>query len=112
MFTTFVGGAQYPEHALCPQDEMMQRVHDELNEKYSIRAGKPVFQHVHVWHQAIPQYDMYIEDAHELAQRLEPEGLYIAANWQAGVSVSGCIHHAKELAYKINSKRATPSIAD
>lgn len=112
MFTTFVGGAQYPEHALCQQDEMMQRVHKELTEKYSIRTGKPVFQHVHVWQQGIPQYDMHIKDAHEFAKRLKSDGLYIAANWQAGVSVSGCIHHAKELAYKINLKRAAPSIAD
>ena len=112
MFTTFVGGAQYPENALCEKEELQQRVHHELTEKYSIRSGKPVFQHVHVWKQAIPQYDMYIEDAHELARRLQPEGLYIAANWQAGISVSGCIHHSKELAYKINLKRSSPSIAD
>lgn len=112
MFTTFVGGAQYPENALYSKEEIMQHVHDELAEKYRIKKCKPVFQHVHLWQQAIPQYDMYIEDAHELAQRLQQDGLYIAANWKAGVSVTGCIHHAKELAYKINLQRSSPSIAN
>jgi len=112
MFTTFVGGAQYPENAMQTKEQIMQGVHDELSEKYSIRTGKHVFQYVHIWQQGIPQYDMYIEDAHQMAQLLQQDGLFIAANWQAGVSVSGCIHHAKELAYKINFKRSAPTIAE
>jgi protoporphyrinogen/coproporphyrinogen III oxidase len=112
MFTSFIGGAQYPTHALLHPDEIMQRVHEELTEKYSIRKCKPNFQHVHLWKQSIPQFDMYIQDAHELAHLLQREGLYTAANWQAGISVSACVHHAKELAHKINLKRSAPAIAD
>ncbi len=102
MFTTFVGGAQYAAHAQKDREELLLEVHRELSEKYKINAVKPVFQHAQVWQQSVPQYDLYIEDAHLMAQQLEAEGLFIAANWQAGVSVANCIWHAKELAYKIN----------
>ncbi|MDX5420811.1 MAG: protoporphyrinogen oxidase [Hymenobacteraceae bacterium] len=107
MFTTFVGGSQYTEQALICREELMQRVHEELCEKHGITAEAPVFQCVHLWEHSIPQYDIYIEDAHDMAAQLEQEGLYIAANWQAGVSVPSCIRYAKELAYKINFKRAS-----
>ncbi|WP_242928480.1 protoporphyrinogen oxidase [Pontibacter vulgaris] len=102
MFTTFVGGAQYAAHAQKEQDEVLTEVHRELCEKYKIKADKPVFQHAHVWQHSVPQYDLYIEDAHLMAEQLEPEGLFIAANWQSGVSVNNCISYAKELANKIN----------
>jgi len=102
MFTTFVGGAQYENYALTNAEALQQSVHQELCEKYDIKAEKPVFQHAHLWQHSIPQYDLYIEDAHQMIKELEPEGLYAVANWQAGVSVTNCIHYAKELAYKIN----------
>ncbi|MBC5772446.1 protoporphyrinogen oxidase [Pontibacter sp. KCTC 32443] len=112
LVTSFVGGAQYEENALTDKDKLLDCVHKELAEKYGITTDKPVFQHMHFMEHSIPQYDMYIEDAHEMAKQLEQDGLFIAANWQAGVSVPSCIRHAKELAHKINLKRPTPSIAE
>ncbi|MBJ6118862.1 protoporphyrinogen oxidase [Pontibacter sp. BT310] len=112
LFTSFVGGAQFEEHALTNKDELMTCVHKELEETYGIKAEKPIFQHMHLWEHSIPQYDLYIEDAHHMAEQLEQDGLFIAANWQAGISVAGCIRHAKELAHKINLKRPAPSIAE
>lgn len=105
LFTTFVGGSHDPKHALTERRQLMQRVHEELAELHGISAEKPNFQHFHFWKQSLPQYDMYIEDAHQIARRLEQEGLFVAANWQSGVSVAHCVHHAKELAHKINLKR-------
>ncbi len=112
LFTSFVGGAQYPENALTNKEQLLECVHQELSEKYGITASKPVFEHMHLWQHSIPQYDMHIEDAHHMAENLEQDGLFIAANWQAGVSVPGCIKHAQELAAKINLKRPAPSIAE
>lgn len=112
LFTSFVGGAQYEQHALTNKEELVKCVHDELAESYGITAAKPVFQRLHVIEHSIPQYDLYIEDAHHMAAQLEQDGLFIAANWQAGVSVPSCIRHAKELAHKINLKRPAPSIAE
>ncbi|HEY4651603.1 MAG TPA: protoporphyrinogen oxidase [Pontibacter sp.] len=112
LFTSFVGGAQFEENVLADEEKLMKCVHDELAGTYGIAADKPVFQHAHLWRHSIPQYDLYIEDTHQMAAQLEQEGLFIAANWQAGLSVASCIRHAKELAHKINLKRPAPSIAE
>ncbi|OKL39770.1 protoporphyrinogen oxidase [Pontibacter flavimaris] len=105
LFTTFVGGAQAEHHALTEREALLQQVHQELRELHGITAEKPNFQYTHLWQQSMPQYDIHIEDAHEMAETLETEGMYIAANWQSGVSVPSCIRAAKELACKINSTR-------
>ena len=105
LFTTFVGGSQAPKNALTERTKLMERVHTELAALHMISAEKPNFQYAHLWKHSLPQYDMYIEDAHQLAKSLEPEGLFIAANWQSGVSVARCLRYAKELAHKINLKR-------
>ncbi|GAB3830120.1 hypothetical protein GCM10028895_45760 [Pontibacter rugosus] len=102
LFTTFVGGAQAEQSALAAPTEITGQVHQELKKLHGITAEKPNFQHVHLWKQSIPQYDLYIEDAHNMAKSLEAEGLFVAANWLGGVSVPSCIRHAKELAHKIN----------
>lgn len=105
LFTTFVGGSQAPKNALTERTRLMERVHEELAALHMISAEKPNFQYAHLWKQSLPQYDLYIEDAHQIAKSLEPEGLFIAANWQSGVSVAHCLRYARELAHKINLKR-------
>jgi len=106
LFTTFVSGSQYAAYARQSTTELMQRVHQELCRQHCITADTPVFQHAATWEHSLPQYDLYIEDAHHMARRLEPEGLFIAANWQAELSVAGCIRHAREVARKINLSRS------
>ncbi|WP_276497555.1 protoporphyrinogen oxidase [Pontibacter litorisediminis] len=103
LFTTFVGGAQSEQHALTDQEGLLQQVHQELRELHGISADKPNFQYAHLWQQSVPQYDIHIEDAHEMAQALEAEGMFIAANWHSGISVPNCVRAAKELSGKINS---------
>ncbi|TPE39568.1 protoporphyrinogen oxidase [Pontibacter mangrovi] len=103
LFTTFVGGAQAGQHALTDLDQLQQQVHQELKELHGISSDKPNFQYAHLWRQSIPQFDLHIEDAHDMARALEQEGMYTAANWHSGVSVPSCIRYAKELATKINS---------
>lgn len=104
LFTTFVGGAQSEHHAHTERTILMQQVHEELKELHGIGADKPNFQYAHLWEHSIPQYDMHIEDAHNMAEDLEAEGMFIAANWYCGVSVPSCIREAKALAHKINLK--------
>lgn len=112
LFTSFVGGAQYESNVLTDKQKLLDCVHRELVVTHGITVDKPVFQSAHLMEHSIPQYDLYIEDAHHMAAQLEQDGLFIAANWQAGVSVPSCIRHAKELAHKINLKRPAPSIAE
>lgn len=105
LFTTFVGGSHAPHNATTERSQLMNQVHRELAALHHISADKPNFQYMHLWKHSLPQHDMYIEDAHEIANQLEQEGLFIAANWHAGISVAHCIRHAKELAHRINLKR-------
>lgn len=104
LFTTFVGGAQSEQHALTERTQLMQQVHEELKALHGIAAEKPNFQSAHLCERSIPQYDMHIEDAHNMAEDLEAEGMFISSNWSSGVSVPSCIRAAKQLAHKIYLK--------
>lgn len=112
MLTSFVGGARCADLLHTDQQQLLQQVHQELSHTYRIKAQAPVFQHLHLWQDAMPQYDLYIEDAHQLASPLEEEGLFISANWQSGLSVPDCIRHAKKISCKINSGPPSRSIAE
>ncbi|WP_018478353.1 protoporphyrinogen oxidase [Pontibacter roseus] len=104
MITSFVDGSRCAPDLLADEKQVLRQVHEELRATHNITALAPVFQHMHLWHHAMPQYDLYIEDAHQMASQLENEGLYISANWGTGVSVPSCVRQAKELANKINSE--------
>lgn len=112
LFTSFVGGTRNAAHTQADEQQLLQQVHEELCATYDITAKAPVFQHMHLWRHSLPQFDLYIEDAHQMAVTLEEEGLFISANWQSGVSVPNCVHHAKKVACKINSTASSRSIAE
>jgi protoporphyrinogen/coproporphyrinogen III oxidase len=101
LLTTFVCGL----NALTERSMLMLKVHNELCKLYNIKAEKPLFQYTHLWEHSIPQYDINIENAYSLSKELEKEGMFVSSNWQAGISVTNCIRHSKELAHKINLKR-------
>jgi protoporphyrinogen/coproporphyrinogen III oxidase len=112
LLTSFVGGTRYAEHAQLNEQQLLEQVHRELCDTYRIKALAPVYQHMHRWQQALPQYDLYIEDAHQMAELLETDGLFVAANWHAGIAVPDCVREAKQLAAKINSQAVSRSIAE
>lgn len=103
MFTSFVGGARAATNVHHDERELLQQVHQELTTNYGIKADAPVFQHMQLWPHALPHFDLYIEDAHNMAASLEQDDLFISANWYSGVSVPNCIREAKRLAAKINA---------
>ena len=112
LITSFVGGTGFSEHTQLDERSLLEQVHQELCETYQIKALAPVYQHLHLWPHAFPQFDLYIEDAHQMAKMLEQDGLYISANWYAGVSVPDCVREAKAIATKINPHAVSRSIAE
>jgi len=99
LFTTFVGGTQYEDHARQPAEEQKAAVHEELRRLYDIRDGvQPVFQYRYYWERAIPQFDHRIEAAHAAADMLQGQGIWSVANWRSGVGVPDCIRHARQIA--------------
>ncbi|MGV3538983.1 MAG: protoporphyrinogen oxidase [Rufibacter sp.] len=107
LFSSFVGGSQNPEPALLPPQGIKQKVHQELQTNYQVSSGNPLFQHCHLWPKALPQADIFILDAHQMADLMEQDQLYTCANWVAGPAVPDCLQYARQLAQKIYSKRAS-----
>lgn len=101
LFTSMVGGSLFADHTRFTRVEILNKVNEELRRLYQITSEKPVFQHFYLWSQAIPQLDLYIEDAQELAQSLESENLFVAANWFSGISVNDCLNRGLAVAKKI-----------
>lgn len=97
LFTTFVGGTQYPEQAQQTENEQKAAVHQELRQLYNITAAHPTWQHRYHWPRAIPQFDGNIGAAHAAAATLRAQGIYTTANWLAGVGVPDCIRHARQV---------------
>ncbi|MBK0402166.1 protoporphyrinogen oxidase [Adhaeribacter sp. BT258] len=107
LFTTMIGGAKLKANAQKPRAEILKAVHEELQRNYQISAERPVFQHFYMWNHAIPQFDIFIEDAQELVKTLESENVFVASNWNSGISVPECVKQAAEVAKKIQALAAS-----
>ncbi len=102
LFTTFVGGKQgertgQPNNADQPDAVIFERVHAELAASFGISAPAPVWRKLTRWERAIPQYDASLATAKPLIASLEPDNLFVCANWYGGVSLSDCIRKGREL---------------
>lgn len=106
LFTTFVGGEANPDNARLPDDEVFNRVHQELVEGFGIRASKPAFRAIQRWEHAIPQYDAYLAAVKHPVRMVETDNLHVCANWYRGVSLSDCIRKAQKLAEYLAEKSA------
>lgn len=100
LFTTFVGGSQYPAQASQSAEEQKAAVHAELSRLYGIK-GAPQWQYQYYWPKAIPQFDTHIVAAHAAADALANQGIEAVANWRAGVGVPDCVRYARQMAEKI-----------
>lgn len=100
LFTTFIGGSTAPENTRQSKQITLGKVHQELAENYQIR-NNPLHQNMYRWDKALPQYDMNVLEAHQIADKLENEQLYVCANWKDGVSLPDCIKKGKKLAQQL-----------
>lgn len=103
LFTTFVGGTQFEDHARQPAAGQLAAVHAELARFYGIK-GEPLFQSRYYWEKAIPQFDERIIAAHAAADELAGHGIVAVANWRAGVGVPDCVRYAQQLAAGLTPK--------
>ncbi|WP_338765011.1 protoporphyrinogen oxidase [Bernardetia sp. ABR2-2B] len=100
LFTGFVGGRQWQEHAELPKQEILKRHTDELKKIYGIK-NDPVVQQFTKWDKSVPQYDEQMLKVEKQLKRLKKSDIYICANWFGGVSVSDCIKKGKNLALQL-----------
>ncbi|MCY7359595.1 MAG: protoporphyrinogen oxidase [Rudanella sp.] len=106
LFTTFVGGKQgerpdQPNNAQQSDDVILGRVHAELAASFGISALAPVWRKLTRWERAIPQYDAHLSTTKPLIASLEPNNLFVCANWYGGVSLSDCIRKGRELGERL-----------
>ena len=109
LFNSFVGGARNPAHIQKTDAEIKDTLTAELTKAYNIK-GKPVFQEVMRWENAIPQYDKNILPVHQELDAVKNDGLHVCANWVDGVSVSDCINKARSLAEEFKDIREKASV--
>jgi oxygen-dependent protoporphyrinogen oxidase len=100
LLTSFVGGTQYAENALMPDEKILEKLNLELSKNYQI-LGKPVFQHLYHWAKSIPQYDQAINVVYKQIELLASKNIFFCTNWKDGISVADCIKKAIKLAEKL-----------
>jgi len=100
--TVFVGGSRQPEHALWPEDRLMDAVAAELKDLLGL-APRPDLQRIFRWPRAIPQYQVghrQLMGAVEDCEARHP-GLYLGGNFRGGISVADCVKSAHALADRV-----------
>jgi oxygen-dependent protoporphyrinogen oxidase len=102
LLTVIMGGARNAEIIEQPVEKILSTAITEVNDLLK-PSGAPTFQHVRVWKQAIPQYNMGYGAVFEEIDRTEQQnpGLHFIGNYRGGISMGVCIKNATELAKKL-----------
>ncbi|HEY4417109.1 MAG TPA: protoporphyrinogen oxidase [Verrucomicrobiae bacterium] len=92
MLTNYVGGERQPELAALPPDKLVQLVSADLRTLLGVE-GKPVFQNVALYPQAIPQYNIGYGKFKARLEAIETQvrGLFFAGNYRHGISLGDSI---------------------
>ncbi len=102
LIRSFCGGAHQQEVVDLPDEELLSRVHKELEPVLGIR-GKPTASRVFKWRAANPQYNVGHLDrvaAIEKEASKHP-GLFLAGSAYKGVGIPDCIEQGGEAAEKV-----------
>lgn len=102
--TSYVGGARSPKLALQSRDELVACVLKDLRTLLGVE-GAPTFEHIAVFPEAIPQYNLGYGRFKALMSHAETAapGLFIAGQARSGISLSDSILSGKSVAERIES---------
>jgi oxygen-dependent protoporphyrinogen oxidase len=102
LLSSYVGGERSPELASLPVEKLVQLVRDDLRELLGVR-GEPVFQHVTLYPQAIPQYNVGYGKFKALLDTIEARapGLFFAGHFRDGVSLGDSIVSGANIAARV-----------
>jgi protoporphyrinogen/coproporphyrinogen III oxidase len=102
--TSYVGGARSPELALLSREALVETVKNDLRKLLGV-SGKQTFEHVHVFSEAIPQYNVGYGRFKKLMDQTEEAapGVFIAGNARCGISLSDSILAGHKVAERIDS---------
>ena len=100
MLINFIGGATDPGIAELNEEQIVGAVHQDLQKTLLRDDTPPKVLAVHLWPQAIPQYNLgHAERLATLDRGLARfPGLFVCANYLDGVALGDCVRRAKNLA--------------
>jgi oxygen-dependent protoporphyrinogen oxidase len=104
LLTTFAGGRRDPRSAALPDADLATAVGRDLSDLVGA-SGRPLWQEIVRWPQAIPQYDLghlALLRAIDEAETALP-GLYFCANYRGGVAVGDRIKCGHAMAERIDA---------
>jgi len=109
--TTYIGGARAPGLALRPTNELIEMTLQDLRIILGV-AGKPTFEHVVVYPQAIPQYEVGYGRFKDLLSDIERRapGLFFAGHFRDGISLGDSLVSGHDTAVRVANfwKSLTP----
>ena len=101
--TTFVGGSRQPELVSFSDEQLTQRVLQDLRALINLEAY-PSLIVIRRWQRAIPQSNLghlkIMRDVDAFEQRFP--GLYVCSNFRGGIAVGDCILNAKRTAERVD----------
>ena len=103
--TVMMGGVQRSDLGQADEATLLRVARRELAEILGV-SGEPVYQRLHQWPRAIPQYNLgygqYLR-AIESCEQSHP-GLLIGGHVRDGISLTNCISAGKKLAARVTSE--------
>ena len=102
LLRAFVGGALQGELLSLSDEEMIQRVRDDLRDLLGVKAT-PLFSEVSRWENSMPQYLLgHLDRVAKINSRLNNlPGLELAGNAYSGVGIPDCIRSGESAANRL-----------
>jgi oxygen-dependent protoporphyrinogen oxidase len=100
--TTYIGGSRAPELALRPASELVEMTLRDLGVILGV-TGRPRFEHVAVYRQAIPQYEVGYGRFKDLMADIEARapGIFFAGHYRNGISLGDSLVSGDDAAVRI-----------
>jgi oxygen-dependent protoporphyrinogen oxidase len=103
LFRTMLGGAYHPELTQLSESQLAAIAVEELSRIIGI-SGKPTFEEIVIWKNAIPQYTLgHLERLGRIESNLRSlQNVHLAGNAYSGVSLNDVIKRAYRIAGQFN----------
>lgn len=110
--TSFIGGVRAPDLALSDARLLVDTTLVDLRKLLGV-TGSPVFEHVAVYREAIPQYEVGYGRFKQILSNVEAAapGIFFAGHYRDGISVADCIVSAGRAATRIGAERTQADIS-
>ncbi len=103
--TIFTGGTRKPELAKLSDEELKNKIKNDLIQMLEIKEFKPTIFHLTRYKRAIAQYGIDSENRLEAIRKIETEnkGIHLAGSIRDGVGIADRVKQAKDLTNSISA---------